>query len=462
MSKTRWPPGPPGFPVLGNLVAFSRDPTGFLLALARDYGDVAHFRLGKKHAVQINHPDLIHDVLITHHRRFCKTRGLDRAGLVIGDGLLRSEGEFHRRQRRLIQPAFQQARIAAYAPVVTSHAARTAERWRAGETVDIFAEMLHLTLTIAGETLFNADLDAGIGRIGKDLTIVFEYFNRLMLPFAGLLARLPLGSRRSFESARRRLDDMVYGMIRDRRASGDSGDILSTLLFARDDEGDHGGMTDRQLRDEAMTIFLAGHETTATAVSWVWYVLAQHPNVEGTLHDELGSVLGGRLPTFSDLDRLTYTRMVISEAMRLYPPVWTLTRRATEDYVVGDYLVPSGTTIGMSQYVMHRDPRYYVDPERFDPLRWEPAQVAARPKHCYFPFGSGPRLCIGEKFGWLESSLIIATLAQFWRPRALPGYQARFQPLIALRPRGGIPMRLERTSERQCRFAQQVASADEA
>ena len=441
------PSGPKGSAFFGNLFQFKKDPIEFLSGLARDYGDIAQFRLGRQRAVQLNHPDYIRDVLVTHSRKFCKTRGLDRAALVIGKGLLTSEGDFHRRQRRLAQPAFHPQRICGYGSMMTQYASRLAHGWQDGEQVDVFSEMLRLTLAIVGQTLFGTDIESESEDIGKAMTTVFEYFNRLMLPFGGIFAKLPLPSRRRFEQARELLDRTVNRMVLDRRSAGDDrGDLLSMLLLARD-EGEAGvGMSDTQVRDEVMTMFLAGHETTATALTWTWYLLATNPVAEAELHRELDRVLAGRVPTTSDLPNLKYTRMVLAESMRLYPPVWTLTRRAMEDYDVDGYLIPAGTIVGMSQYVMHRDRRFYPEPDQFLPSRWTPEQAAQRPKYAYFPFGGGPRLCIGEQFAWMEASLILATLCQTWRARVPSNYCPQLRPLITLRPQGGLPVRLQRRS----------------
>lgn len=441
----RVPPGPKGLPLLGNLVEFRRDPTGFLTGLARDYGDIAHFRLGRHHAYQLNHPDLIRDVLVTKSASFCKTRVLERAKRVIGEGLLSSNGELHRRQRRLVQPAFQRQRIANYGSVMTDQAVRMSERWRDGATVDMFAEMLRLSLSIVGHTLFGSDIESEAEDVREAMTVVFEYFNQLMLPFAGIIERLPLSRRKRFEEARGLLERVVYRMIAEHRASGqDHGDLLSMLLLAQDEEGDGGGMSDRQARDELITMFLAGHETTATTLTWTWYLLARHAEIRAQLEQELESILGGRPPSVDDLPHLEFTRMVIAEAMRIYPPVWTLTRRALQDVEIGEYILPAGSIAGMSQFVMHRDPRYFPQPERFDPLRWVPSEAEKRPKYSYFPFGGGPRHCIGESFAWMEATLLLACLSQHWRPQLCSADEPKLQPLITLRPLGGLPMILRR------------------
>ena len=443
MSEIKWPPGPRGLPVVGSLISYLRDRTGFSLRMARRYGDAAHFTLGTQHVVQLNRPEFIHDVLVKQHDQFHKGPGLDSAEIIFGNGLVRNEGKSHRDQRKLLQPAFQQERLAQHCPFVVAAALAVSERWQSGQTVDMFKEMLDVTVTVAARMLFGDGVNATFEQVAGDLTAVFEYLDVLVGPLARPMSKLPTRRRSRFLGARQRLDDLIYSVLRARRDSGENGtDLLGMLLAARDLEGHAPGMSDRQLRDEAMTMFLAGHETTATALAWTWYLLAQHPSVESTLHAELDEVLDGRLPTFADVARLNYTKMVIAESMRLYPPIWLISRRALNDYAFGEWLVPAGTTIGMSQYVMHRDPRFYPEPERFDPLRWTEEEAAKRPKYSYFPFGGGPRLCIGERLAWTEAMLIIASLCQSWRGRLRPGVHARLQPFISLRPRGGLSMQL--------------------
>ena len=416
-----------------------------MIAMAGDYGDIAHYRIGPQHLFLFNHPDLIRDVLVTNQKNFHKSRGLERAKRLLGNGLLTSEGEFHLRQRRLAQPAFHRQRIAAYAATMTDFAGRTRSQWTDGATVDMHTEMMRLTLGIVAKTLFDADVDSEAAEIGSAMTAAFESFNYAMLPFTEYLDRLPIPAVRRFNAARDRLDSTIYRMIRERRASGeDRGDLLSMLLLAQDTEGDGTSMSDAQLRDEALTIFLAGHETTANALTWTWYLLSQHPGVEARLHSELDSTLAGRLPTYENLPALPYTRMVLAESMRLYPPAWAIGRRALEDFEAGGFTVPAGSVVLMSQYIMHRDSRFFPEPERFDPERWTPEHQAERPKFSYFPFGGGARVCIGEQFAWMEGILLIAAIAQQWRMRLVPDHVVDLQPLITLRPKYGMKMTLER------------------
>jgi cytochrome P450 len=438
-------PGPRAFWPVGHVVQFRRDPLALLARVAREYGDVARFNAATQTVYVLNHPDHIRDLLVTHHARFKKGRALQRAKRLLGEGLLTSEADFWRRQRRLAQPAFHRQRVNAYAETMVAYAEKTSARWRDGVTLDVADEMMRLTLAVVGKTLFDAEVESDADEVGAALTEVMSLFGYLMLPFSELLEKLPLPPRRRFERARARLDRVIYRIIEERRREGrDRGDLLSTLLHAVDEEGDRTGMTDEQLRDEAMTIFLAGHETTANALAWTWYLLSQNPEAEARLHAELEEVLEGRPPAAEDYARLRYTEMVVAEAMRLYPPAWALGRLALEDHEVGGYLIPRGSLVLVSQYVMHRDPRFWPEPGRFDPERFTPEAKAARPQFAYFPFGGGPRRCIGEGFAWMEAVLILAALARRWRLRLPPGTHVPTEPRITLRPgKGGIPMRLE-------------------
>lgn len=443
-TTTPWPPGPKGLPLVGQLLRLRRDPIGFLQGSARRYGDVAHFTIASQHVFLLNRPEYIQDVLVTHHRHFVKGRGLERAKDFLGEGLLTSEGEFHRRQRRLVQPAFHRQRVAAYGAVMAQYAARTSADWQDGATVDVAQEMMRLTLAIVAKTLFDADVEAEATAIGAAITTLMERWPRLMSPLYPLLKRLPLPSNRRLAQAGARLDGTIRQMINERRASGeDRGDLLSMLLLAQDEEGG-GGMTDKQVRDEAMTLFLAGHETTANALTWTWYLLSQHPQVEARLHAELDHVLAGRLPPADDVPRLAYARMVFAESMRLYPPAWVVGRRALGAYEIPPYTIPANALLLMSPYVTHRDPRYFPDPTVFDPQRWTPGAQAERPKFSYFPFGGGPRQCVGEAFTWMEGVLLLATIAQRWRLRLAPGHPVVPHPLVTLRPKYGMRMIVER------------------
>jgi len=416
------------------------NPLDFFTNLARTYGDVSSYRMAGEQLFLVNDPRLVRDILVTHNRNFTKSRGLERSKRLLGQGLLTSEGAMHLRQRRLMQPAFHRDRISGFGDLMVGYADRMRNSWTDGATLDVSREMNRLTLSIVGKTLFDVDVDQQAAAVGEALTAVMESFWMMMLPFSELLERLPVPKLRRARMARARLDAIIYGMIADRRASGrDHGDLLSMLLTAQDeDEG--GGMTDQQVRDEAMTIFLAGHETTANALMWMWYLLSSAPDVEAKLHAEVDRVLQGRLPGLGDLASLQYVERVVTEAMRLYPPAWIIGRRAIDDYQLGDYVAPARSILVMSPYLMQRDPRFYTDPGRFDPDRWTPEFRAALPKFAYFPFGGGPRQCIGESFAWMELILLTATISQQWRLRLVPGHPVVPQPLITLRAKHGMRM----------------------
>ena len=429
------------------LLAFRRDPIAYL-RLAAKHGDVVRLPITRQPLFLVNHPDLIKDIFVTRQKQFKKGRGLERIKKLLGEGLLTSEDPYHLRQRRLIQPAFHRQRINAYAEEMTRYAAQASAKWTDGETRDMAEEMLHLALAIVGKTLFNAEVEGEAGEIGDALTEVIALFHTLMLPMADLLERLPLPAVRRFARARARLDATIYRLIDQHRASGgDRGDLLSMLLLS-EDEDDGKRMTDLQVRDEALTIFLAGHETTANALVWTWYLLSQNPDAEAKLHAELDSALAGRTPSLDDLPNLPYTRRVLAEALRMYSPAWVIGRRVLSDYTLdtehGGYMLRRGDIVLMAQAVMHYDPRFWAQPERFDPDRWTPDAEAQRPKFAYFPFGGGPRVCIGEQFAWMEQMLLLATLGQSWKMRLAPGQAVATQPIITLRPRFGMRMVLER------------------
>ena len=438
-------PGPPSRFPGAHLVAMRRDPLAFLTKLAREYGDVSRVRLGRIDLHLLNRPDWIRDLLVTHAASFHKGRGLERAKRLLGQGLLTSEDPVHRRQRRMIQPAFRHERIASYGAVMVEHGERFAAGWRVGETRDVSLEMSRLTLAIVGRTLFDADVESEADEIGEALTETVALFRKsLTLPFAEVFDRLPLPGNRRFVRAKARIDATIARMIAERRRSSEErSDLLSLLLAASDPEGDGGRMSDAQVRDEAVTLLLAGHETTANALAWTWYLLSQNPEVERKLHAEIDAVLGGRAPAVTDLPRLAYTEMVLAESMRLFPPAWIIGRRALSDYQAGGYAIPRRSIIVASQWVTQRDPRYFPDPERFDPERFRPEAKAARPKFAYFPFGGGPRVCIGEGFAWMEGVLLLGTIAQRWRLRLEPGQDIVPAPSITLRPKNGLRMVLE-------------------
>jgi cytochrome P450 len=468
---TKFPPGPT-YKMPGKLLRqFIHDPINTLSTIAREYGDISYFKLGPEHVYLINNPDYIEKVLIYDHRNFKKGKRLQTAKTILGEGLVTSEGDFHSRQRRLIQPIFHPKQIMTYSNIMTDYAVRVRNRWNDGAIVDISEEMMRLTLGIICKSVLNYDVESEAQEVGKALTTVRKYSKRLQSPIGHILDRIPiLPAPRRAREARKELDSLVYGLISDRRQQEESDnderydDLLSRLMQAQESNiADHVGhndvpststsnekMSDKQVRDEVMTIFIAGHETTSNALTWTFYLLSQYPDVERKLHDELELVLGNnssnnagnRIPTADDIPKLQYTERVLRESMRLYPPVWTMGRYVENDYSVGEYTIPAGSSILMSQYVMHHDPRYYKKPEEFNPNRWTDDFNAHLPRFSYFPFGGGIRGCIGESFAWMEGILIIATIAQEWFMRLVPSQRIKLDPAITLRSRYGMKMKL--------------------
>ena len=446
----------------GHFRKFRKDATVFLTAQAK-LGDVTFFRMGSQPGYFLNHPDFVRDLFVVNAHKFMKGRALQRAKNLLGEGLLTSEGAAHLRQRRMIQPAFHRARIAEYAVSMVEFAEKMSKTWNDGDVLDIDKEMMHLTLQIVGKTLFSANVEDDADDIGNAMTTVSKLFDFLLLPYSEWLQKLPLPQTGRFNRARNTLNTVIYRIIDERRRLGqDTGDLLSMLLAARDEE-DGGSMTSEQIRDEALTLFLAGHETTANAMTFTWYLLSQNPDKAAKLHEELHRVLGQggredptnpkskiqnpkwtRLPTVDDLPTLKYTEAVLAESMRLFPPAWAIGRLALEDHEFGDYTVPKGSLILVSPYIAHRDSRYWDNPDKFIPERWETQSVKeAGQKYIYYPFGGGIRRCIGEGFAWTEGILLIATLARKWNLSLIPEQKIGLMPLITLRPKYGMRMRLE-------------------
>jgi cytochrome P450 len=442
MARLIRPPGPPGRGVIGSFPLAANDPLAVYTRWAREYGDIFHYRAFHRHVYFLNHPDFIEQVLLTDFRNFVKGEVLKANRRIFGNGLLSSEGDFWLRQRRLMQPAFHSERIASYAEIMSAYAGRMVGSWCGGEIRNVHQDMMRLALEIAGKALFNLDISGEADQVSGPMNTLMEIGTggRMLLPHA--LRLIPTPDNLRYHRAVRRLDNVVFGLIRQARtAAGSGNDLLSRLLHAQDEDGSR--MTDRQLRDEAMTLLLAGHETTAVALSWTWYLLAQNPGVEENLHAELRTVLNGRAPQAKDVPLLPYTQRVIKESMRLYPPAWALARTAIRDFQIGGYVVPAGSTVAMSQWVVHRDPRFYDDPERFDPDRWLDERSKALPKFAYFPFGGGSRICIGASFATMEAVLVLATIAQRFRLKLAPGQAVVPSPTITLRPKYGIKVILD-------------------
>jgi cytochrome P450 len=441
-AKLKFPPGPSTGLKRWSLGPLNNgDPLKYFTGLMREYGDLVSLRVLNFRILLLNHPDYIEDVLVNHPRKFIKGRVLLANKRVFGRGLLTSDGDFWLRQRRLAQPAFHRARIAGYASTMVEYTERLLHEWQDGEERDIHKEMMRLTLQIVGKTLFDADVERDAQDIGKSMELLLELsanFRRTI--FIPHWAPTPTNLR--MERAIRQIETVLYRMIAEKRASGrDAGDLLSMLLAAQDEDGSR--MTDQQLRDEAITLFLAGHETTANTLSWTWWLLAQNPGVEAKLHAELRSVLGGRTPSLDDLPKLVYTNHIITESMRLYPPAWGTARTAIEDHEIAGYAVPKGSGVSFAQWTVHRDPRWYDASEEFRPERWEGDLLKRIPRFAYFPFGGGPRQCIGNSFALMEAALILATIAQQFWFRLVEGHPVVPLASITLRPRHGIRAVLE-------------------
>jgi cytochrome P450 len=439
----RRPPGPRGLPILGLTLAIRKDALGTLRRVAREWGDIVRLPVAFQDRVFLNHPDYIEQVLVIQQAKFHKSELTKRiTGALLGQGLLISEGDFWRRQRRLAQPAFHRTRINGYAATMTESTQRHIHGWRDGEQRDIAREMMALTLDVAVRTLFGTTLPTEARQVGHSMTFLMRYqLGRQRSPLR-IPETWPTPRNKRARRERDYLDSLVYRIIDERRSQGDAAnqrsDLLSLLMGAMDEDGTQ--MTPKQLRDETMTLFLAGHETTAQMLAWTWYLLGENPAVEARLHEELHSVLKGRPAEAADLGRLPYLYALLHEVLRMYPPAYIIARTSIEPSQIGGYDFPSGATMLMSQWVMHRDPRYYEDPDRFQPERWVQGLADRLPAGAYFPFGDGPRRCIGQGFAMLEAAIVIGTLAQRFQFRLVPGQAVLPEPLITLRPRHGIRM----------------------
>ena len=419
------------------------NPITLFQQLGRDYGDIAHYKIGWNHIVFLNHPDYIREILVVQNDNFIKERTVQRVKMLLGEGMITSEAAQHRAQRQAAQPAFHRQRISGYADVIVKETARTRESWQSGTQRDIATDMMHLTLNIVAQTLFASDLREEVFELAAAINRIMGLYNFLvMLPAAEWLVHVRPPGLSAFVRARKRIDDVVYRMIdAHRKNPGDGGSLLDMMLQASVDDGPD---AEKYLRDQVITIFLAGYETVANALIWTWYLLSQNPECERRMQEEVDTVLQARLPKYDDLPRLRYTEMVLAESMRLYPPAWAMGRQALNDFRLGDYYLPARTTVLTSQFVMHRHPQYFPDPLRFDPERFTPEAKSQRTKFTYFPFGAGVRQCIGESFAWMEGVLVLATLAQRWKLSLVPGHPVEPQPLITLRPKFGMKMNVEK------------------
>jgi cytochrome P450 len=435
------PPGPKPRFLIGNIPLASRDPLAVFSRWSKEFGDIFYYRAGWIQVYFLNHPDLIESVLVRNYQNFVKDRVLQNSRWFFGDGLLTSEGEYWKRQRRLSQPAFHRERIASYAGVMTNYTEQMLSRWRDGAVVDIHQEMMALTLRIVVRALFSVEVEE-TEEISGALNIMMRNSigARMILP--PFFRQLPLPGMFEFRRAVDKLNNSVYKIIRLRGRNGDeTGDLLSMLMAARDEDGSQ--MNEKQLRDEVMTFLLAGHETTALSLSWAWYLLSHSFQAQQELREEIDRVLGGRLPDISDLPSLKFTESVIKESMRLYPPAWGLARQVIKDVELGGYRIPAGANVVMSQWVMHRDSRFFTNPEKFDPGRWRTEECQKLPKFAYFPFGGGPRQCIGASFAMMEAVLLLATIATRFAMHPVAEHPVAPVPSFTLRPKQGIRVALK-------------------
>lgn len=448
--KRKYPDGPRlklPLVIIGQMLPkrFPFDPLAFGLGVAREFGDMAHYNLGPLHVYQLNHPDLVRQILVEQPEKFYKPRLIKWALRSIGgEGLLTSDGALWKQQRKLMQPAFHQRQLAAYADVMVAHATRLMDGYVDGEVREIGADMAKLTLGIVVESLFGADLPPEAADMGEPVRAVLDAVNQRVNSVLRIPSWVPTGRNRREKRAIKELDAILQELIRTRRDSGENRDDLLSALLAAVEEDSGARMSDRQLRDEMMTLFMAGHETTASALTWVWYLLSRHGEVEAKLAEELQRVLGGRAPSVSDLANLPYTEMVIREAMRLYPPAPGFAREPIEDVIVGGYQVPKGSLVTVNTYALQRDVRFYDDPERFDPERFARGWEERIPRYAYLPFGGGPRVCIGSGFAMMEARLILATVAQRFKLPVEAAETIRPMQMVTLRPNGPVRVRVER------------------
>ncbi|WP_233581448.1 cytochrome P450 [Acidipila sp. EB88] len=434
---------------------FRLNPLPFMAGSAQRFGDLLHYRAAGRHIFQCNHPELVQEMLVQHARHHDRGIVMQKAQLVLGQGLLSSEDPHHMRQRRLAQPAFHRDRIAAYGRIIGDYAAHTTFAWRSGETRDLHDDMQLLSLRIVGKTLFNSELEAVNLRIARAIEAFMSFLPLAFLPASELLYKLPLPMMNRIRQSRRDLDELIYGLIAERRADNqDRGDLLSMLISAQDTEEGTGSMSDEQVRDECVTALLAGNETTANGLSFALWLIAQHPEAQQQLQAEASAALAtgsnARNATASDYPALPFAHACFAEAMRLYPPVWTIARTAAEPYQWRGFEIPEGAVLLAPQWVVHRDPRFWAEPTLFRPERFlqPPAgsDPATRPKFAYFPFAAGSRQCIGEGLAWMEGVLILAAIARDWTLAPAPGAPStlRLDPKVTLRPKDGIPLQLTR------------------
>ena len=435
--STKIPPGPKGEPFIGNARAFVLDPLDYLKRCAEEFGDILQIRLGTTAIYMLSHPDLVEHVLVTQNNKYKKSRFTQRRKSLFGNGLIFSEGDFWLRQRRLMQPAFHSKRVASYGTAMVQLAERMGQSWQDDVMLDMHAEMMQLSLEIVLKTLFDTESEGDAERIGSVLDILIDQVSAAAVRPIQFPDWLPTPGNRQYNAALSKLDAIIQRIIQEhRQRTTDNGDLLSTLLHVQDEDGSR--MTDKQLRDEVVNLYIAGHETVALTLAYTWRLLAEYPDVEAKLHEELDRVLGGRTPTMEDMQNLPYTEQIITESLRLYPPVWGVFRDCKTADEISGYSIAPGTVILLSPWVVQHDAHYYVEPEAFKPERWDKASKQPIPRYAYFPFGGGQRLCVGNIFAQVEARLVFATLAQKWRFTLASDDKLELVPSITMRPKQGI------------------------
>ncbi len=442
MPTSTLPPGPKGHFLLGVLPEIRRDELDYLKFLVREYGDVVFLRIVNHPVFVLSHPRDIEEVLLTNYSNFVKSVFLRESQALFGEGLLTADGQAWVRQRRLLQPSFHHERVAAYSRIMVDHAERLLGDWQDGETRDVFPDMIRLTMEIIAQVLFGDDLAAETAQASDALRVFFEQFDERFGLYL-IPEWLPTPGNLRYRRAIRRLDDLLERVIRARRSNGqDSGDILSMLLRVQDEDGTR--LSERQLRDEMMTLFFTGHETTALALAWTWHLLSQHPEVQERVYEEVRDTLGERAPTLEDIPRLRLVDAVIKESLRLYPPAYGIVRQAVKACQIGGYTVPAGASLAIFPWSVHRDPRYFERPEEFIPERWADGLAKRLPRCAYFPFSVGPRVCIGNTFALVELALLVPAIMRKFQFRPAPGYRVQVNPSLTLRPRPGVKLVLKK------------------
>ncbi|MCU0533231.1 MAG: cytochrome P450 [Hydrococcus sp. Prado102] len=444
------PPGPRGYPLIGNLPKMLQNPLQFLTDVAQKYGEVVNLgAMGSQQLYLVTHPDSVKYILHENNHNYVKGQNFQIIKQIIGEGLAVKEGDSWRRERRLMQPTFHRQRVGALVNLMNESIAQMLQNWgniESGKPLDIFAQMMNLTQTILLKSLLSIDSHEQIHEMNQVWDTAYEYLSSQLWAVFRLPLWVPTPKNRRFVRSMTKLDNIVYRIIRERRSCDNTPDDLLSMLMDAYDSESGSGLTDEQLRDEIMTIFTGGFETSAAVLAWTWYLLSQHPEIEGKLHEELDCVLGGRTPTLEDLPNLQYTKMVLSESMRLYPGAWVFTRTNLQADEIGGYYIPANSLIMLSPYVTHRLSAFWENPQDFNPERFTREEVAARPRYAYYPFGGGQRQCIGEIFAMTEMQLVIAMVAQQYRLHLMPGHPVEEEPMFTLRPRYGIQMTLDARS----------------